>query len=70
MYYQTPIKKNEWNQYDREILEIFEDGRVVCSCINGLWKRGREHCSECRHVYEFISSLREGNLEDYIFIEQ
>jgi hypothetical protein len=66
IYALTPIKKNEWGQYERETLELKEEGQIICSCLNNLYEKNRDFCSVCKHTYQFLEDLRNNNLEDYI----
>jgi len=52
-----------------ETLEVYEDGRIICSCINNLYNKDREVNSYCRHATELRDNIFKGELKKYIWIQ-
>lgn len=56
------------NGKEYETLEVYEDGRIICTCLNNLYNPEREINSSCRHAKELRENIIKGNLEKYIWI--
>lgn len=52
-----------------ETLEVKNDGRIICSCINNLYHKGREENSICKHAQELRNSILKGDITKYNIIK-
>jgi len=53
---------------DLETLEVFRDGRIICSCLHNLYHKERETNSVCWHARQLREDIIKGDLTKYLWI--
>lgn len=62
IFFQSPANKKG----DKELLTIYKNGKVICSCLANLYNENRDYDSVyCRHIKSFLEAVCRGNLENY-----
>lgn len=54
---------------EMETLEVFENGRIICTCLNNLYFKGRNINSVCRHAQRLREDIIKGELENYYYVK-
>lgn len=58
---QSPKDKNG----NMTLMKVYNDGRIICDCLNNLWNIQRDYCSYCKHSALLRAKIIKGNIEEY-----